>query len=346
MKMIHPIIKTTSAICLSLGILAAPAMAEKTIKLSILHQSDPYSNAQGAMASVFKSLVESGSNGELKVKIYSDGMLGKDNEVIQQNRDGIIQANVATSGGLAQHYPLMGIFDVPFLYPNIAVAQDVITLKSDFGKLLAKDIDDKIGLKVLGMIEAEGFYVITNNKHPITSVADMKGLRIRTMTVPTQQKVISSLGGKPTPLPWAEVYTSLQTGVVDGQMNPIPIVVHAKFDEVQKYLTLTQHLLTPYMLLMNDKFYKQLTDDERRIVDYAARSAVYAGKGIGRINEASDKGLTKLAKKMKINSLSPEAISEFASKSQPAIREMIKDKYGDEGMKLLKALTDEIQKNK
>lgn len=346
MSVFQQIIKTASATCLSLGILASPAMAEKTIKLSILHQSDPYTNAQGAMASVFKSLVETGSNGELKVTIYSDGTLGKDNEVIQQNRNGIIQANIASSGGLAQHYPLMGVFDVPFLYPNIAVAQDVVSLKSEFGQLLAKDIEDKIGLKVLGMIEAEGFFAITNNKRPIQTVEDMKGLRIRTMTLPTHEKVISSLGGKPTPLPWAEVYTSLQTEVVDGQMNPIPIVVHAKFDEVQEYLTLTQHLLTPYMLLMNDEFYSQLTESERAIVDYAARSAVYAGKGIGRINEASDKGLATLSKNMKVNALSAEALSEFASQSQPAVRELIKEKFGDEGMELLNALTSEIEKQK
>ena len=79
------------------------------------------------------------------------------------------------------------------------------------------------GLKVLGLLDSGGFFAISDSKKPIKTVDDMKGLRIRTMTLPTHEATISSLGGQPTPLPWAEVYTALQTGVADGQMNPIRI---------------------------------------------------------------------------------------------------------------------------
>jgi tripartite ATP-independent transporter DctP family solute receptor len=321
---------------------ASPAMAEKVIKLSHLNPADPFNNATGAMAAVFKSLVEAGTNGSVTVQIFPDGQLGKDNEVIQQTKEAVIQSNIASSGGVAQHYPLIGVFDMPFAFSNIDVVHEVMDLDSGFGGKLAADIESKTGLKVIALLDSGGYFAITNSKRPIESVADMKGLRIRTMTLPTHQTIISSLGGKPTPLPWAEVYTSLQTGVADGQMNPVPIIAFAKFDEVQPYLSLTQHIITPYVWFMNKAFYDGLTDDERYVVDYAARAAADAGRGLSRIIEASDRGLPHLAKKMKINSLSAAALKEFAAASQPAVRKLIEEKFGAEGIEMLNALLSEI----
>ncbi len=333
-----------AATALGFGLAASPAMAAKVIKLSHLNPSDPFNNATGAMAAVFKSLVEAGTNGSVTVQIFSDGQLGKDNEVIQQTKDGVIQSNISSSGGVAQHYPLIGVFDMPFAFPNIGVVHDVMNLDSGFGRKMAADIEKKTGLKVIAMLDSGGYFAITNSKRPIRSVDDMKGLRIRTMTLPTHLAIIRSLGGKPTPLPWAEVYTSLQTGVADGQMNPVPIIAFAKFDEVQKYLSLTQHIITPYVWFMNKSFYDGLTDDERYVVRYAAKAAADAGRGLSRIIEASDRGLPQLAKKMKINSISPAELKRFAAVSQPAVRKLIEEKFGAEGIDMLNALLAEIDK--
>ena len=325
------------AISLSAGIclLASAAGAAKTIKLSHLNPSDPFNNHSAAMTAVFKSLVESGTNGSVKVQLFPDGQLGKDNEVIQQTKDGIIQSNISSSGGVAQHYSLVGVFDLPFVFPNIAVAHEVINLESEFGKKFAADVRRKTGLKVIGLLDSGGFFSISNSKRPIKSIADMKGLRIRTMTLPTHETIISSLGGNPTPLPWPEVYTALQTGVADGQMNPVPIIAFAKFDEVQQYLSLTQHIITPYVWFMNADFYNGLTKHEQYVVDYAAKVAVDAGKGISRTIEASSRGLPHLAKKMKINSLTASDLKKFAAASQPAVKKLIAAKFGTEGVDML-----------
>lgn len=218
-------------------------------------------------------------------------------------------------------------------------------LESDFGQKLAADIEAKTGLKVLGLLDSGGYFAITNSKRPVTSLDDMKGLRIRTMTLPTHEAIISSLGGKPTPLPWPEVYTALQTGVADGQMNPVPIIAFAKFDEVQKYLTLTQHIITPYVWFINKSFYDGLTDEERYVVDYAAKAAVVAGRGISRIIEASDRGLPHLAKKMAVNSVSAAELKKFAAVSQPAVKKLIEEKYGAEGVDMLNAMQASIDAN-
>ena len=321
-----------------IGLGLAPAAAQKVIKLSHLNPADPIQSHSGAMTSVFKSLVEAGTNGSVTVELFPDGQLGKDNEVIQMTRDNVIQSNISSAGGVAQHYPLVGVFDMPFAFPNIAVAHEVIDLDNPFGRKFSDDIEAKTGLKVIGLLDSGGFFAISNSKRPITSVEDMKGLRIRTMTLPTHEAIISSLGGKPTPLPWPEVYTALQTGVADGQMNPIPIIAFAKFDEVQQYLSLTNHIITPYVWFMNKDFYDGLTPEEQYVIDYAARAAVDSGRGISRMIEASDRGLPQLAKKMTVNSVSAAELKKFADASQPAVKQLIADKFGAEGTGMLNAM--------
>ena len=333
-----------TAVAAAMG--ASPAFAQKTMRIAHLNPDNPFETHSGAMAAVFKNLVETQTNGSIKVQIFGNGQLGKDNEVIQQVRDGIVESTISSSGGVAQHYKMVGVFDMPFAFPNIAVANRVIDVDSDFGKKFSADLQAKTGLKVLGMLDSGGFFAISNNKKPIASAADMSGLRIRTMTLPTHEAIVRSLGGQPTALPWAEVYTALQTGVADGQMNPVPIIAFAKFDEVQKFLSITNHVLTPYFWFVNAKFYNSLTPEERKIVDNAAEVAVGAGRGISRIIEAStEKGIPKLAKKMKVNSVPVAEIKKFAASSQPAVRKIIEENLGAEGTAMLNAMLADIEKN-
>ena len=175
------------------------------------------------------------------------------------------------------------------------------------------------------MIDSGGFFAFSNSERPIKTVADMKGLKIRTMTLPTHKAMVDAMGGQATPLPWAEVYTSLQTGVAHGQMNPIPVIAFAKFDEVQKYLSITNHVITPYIWTMNQKFYDGLSAAHRGIVDWASEVASEAGRGVSRVIEASERGLPKLSKKMKVNVVSPSEQAKFAAAAQPAVRKLIEE---------------------
>ncbi len=337
--------RAAAATLVASALAAGPAFAEKTMRIAHLNPESPFESHSGAMAAVFKNLVETQTNGAIKVQLYPNGQLGKDNEVIQQVRDGVVESCISSAGGVAQHYKLVGVFDVPFAFPNIAVANKVIDIDSDFGKKFAADLSAKTGLKVLGMLDSGGFFAISNSKKPIATAADMSGLKIRTMTLPTHEAIVKSLGGQPTALPWAEVYTALQTGVADGQMNPVPIIAFAKFDEVQKYLSITNHVITPYLWFVNAKFYASLTPEERRIVDDAAAVAVEAGRGISRIIEAStEKGLPKLGKKMKINSVPPAELKKFAAASQPAVKKIIQEQLGAEGVAMMNAMLADIEK--
>jgi len=320
--------------------------ADVTIRLAHLNPEDPFQSHSGTMAAVFKSLVESNSNGAIEVQLFPNGQLGKDNEVIEQVRTGLVESTISSSGGMAQHYPLVGVFDIPFAFPNIGVASRVMSKDSAFGEKFIADLEAKTDLKVLGLIDSGGFFAFTNSERPITSVADMEGLRIRTMTLPTHEAIVSSLGGQPTPLPWAEVYTALQTGVADGQMNPVPIIAFAKFDEVQKYLSVTNHIITPYIWTMNKDFYDGLSDEHRTLVNWAAEVATESGRAMSRVIEASDKGLPALAAKMEVNVVPPEEQARFAEAAQPAVRALIEKQYGAEGIEMLDSLLASIEEEK
>lgn len=339
MRLTRTALLAAAALCL----VATPALAQKVMRIAHLNPESPFESHSGAMAAVFKSLVESGTNGSVTIELFPNGQLGKDDEVIQMVKDGLVESSINSAGGLAPHYELIGIFDVPFAFPNIAKAHEVMNLESEFGQLLAADIEAKTGVKVLGLLDSGGFFAISNSKRPITSVADMEGLKIRTMTLPTHEAIISSLGGQPTPLPWAEVYTALQTGVADGQMNPIPIIAFAKFQEVQDYLTITNHIITPYVWLVNAEFYDGLSDEERYVIDYAAKVAVDAGRGISRIIEASEKGLPALAASMNVNALGAAELEEFRAAAQPAVTALIAERFGEDGTVMLEAMLEAVK---
>ncbi|MBU0465492.1 MAG: DctP family TRAP transporter solute-binding subunit [Proteobacteria bacterium] len=317
------------------------AIAAKTIKMHHLNKDDPFDNPTGAMATVFKSLVEAGTNGSVMVQTFPSGQLGKDNDALQQVKAGVIQAGIHSVGGFASIYPLIGILDIPFAFPNISKTYEVFD--GPFGAKLAADINKKTGLHVLGFGDSGGFFHLTNSKRPIHTPADMAGIKIRTMGLDTHKAIITAMGGQPAAISWSEVYTALQTGVADGQMNPIPIIAFAKFQEVQKYLTLSGHIFAPYVWTMNADFWNSLTDSEKDVVSYAAQSAIVAGRGMGRVIEASDRGLTELSKTMKVNTLTPAEKEEFKRVAVPVVKKLIVEKFGAEGEEMLKAFLDAVK---
>ncbi len=332
------------ALAVALGLGAAPpaAQAQKVLKLAHLNKDDPFDNATGAMATVFKSLVESGTNGSIKVQTFPSGQLGKDSEVLQQVKAGVIQSGIHSTGGFASVYPMIGVLDVPFAFPNISATYEVFD--GPFGERLAADIESKTGLHVLGFGDSGGFFNFTNSKRPVKTLDDFKGLKIRTMGLETHKRLVKSLGGQPVGIAWSEVYTALQTGVADGQMNPVPIIAFAKFNEVQKYLTLSGHLFTPYVWVINRDFYEGLSEAEKGVLRYAARSAIVAGRGISRIIEASDRGLPALARDLEVYTLPAAEKARFRAAALPAVKDYIRQTFGAEGEAMMNAYLEAIEK--
>ncbi len=327
----------------TLGLFSGNLFAKQiVIKLAHLNAQQPFDIPSAAMAAAFKSAVEANSNGEIKVELYPSGVLGKERETMVQVKSGVVQSYISSTGGMSTFYPMIDITNMPFAFSSYNVVYKVYDGK--FGQELANDIEKKSGFHVLGFGESGGFFVITNSKREIKSPKDMKGIKIRTMTVPLHMEIIKSLGGSPTPIAWSEVYTSLQTGVVDGQMNPISIINMAKFYEVQKYATLTNHIYAPYIWVMNSRFYNSLSPAHKAIVDDAARTAILAGRGLSRIIDSTEKGLPVLMSKMKVYVPSPAEMQQFKDATIPAATKFLESKYGKEGKmwidKFLSAISD------
>ena len=320
--------------------------APKVIKVAHLNPQQPFEVGTAAMAAVFKSMVEAESNGSLKVEIFPAGQLGNERESMEQVKLGVLESYIASQGGMATFYPLYSVLDIPFAMPNYAVAWAVFD--GSFGDYFRDEIEKASGFKVLGFGEAGGFFQMTNSKRPINTVSDMQGLKMRTMSLPSHENLMKAYGASPTSIAWAEVYTALQTGVADGQHNPIPIILTGKLFEVQKYLTITNHLYSTYSWVMNGEFHKGLSDEEKRIVNAAARAGIVAGRGVNRVIEASDKGLPALiAAGMVINTPTPEAMAEFREVGRKNSMEFIEKTFGDQGKmfaeRYLKAIEEAVQ---
>lgn len=320
-----------SLVIIVLVLLAGPLAAQNKIvlKLAHLNAQQPFEIPSAAIAAVFKAAVEANSNGQIEVQIFDSGVLGKERETMIQVQGNIVQSYIASTGGMSTFYPLIDVTNLPFAFSSYAVGYKVYD--GEFGKAMAEDIRQKTRFKVLGFGESGGFFAFTNSKRPIRNPNDMRGLKIRTMTVPLHQDIVKSLGGAPTAIAWAEVYTSLQTGVVDGQMNPISIINMAKFYEVQKYITLTNHLYAPYVWVISDTFYQRLTPELRKVVDSAAKEALLAGRGLSRLIDSTEKGLPILQARMEVYTPTAAEMRSFREMTIPAAKAFIEKQFGRDG---------------
>ena len=316
---------------------------QKILKFGHDNKTDPFENPAHACTAVFANIVNADTNGSIEVKIFPSNQLGGAKEHVQMVRDNIIQATLTSTGAISSYYPRIDVLNLPFAFDHNAATYGVFD--GPFGVALAKDIEAELGnVVVLGFPDTGGFFAVTNSKKPIMTLADFKGIRIRTMTLPSHQKIIQALGGEAYPLAWGEVYSGLQTGVIDGQMNPIPIISFAKFAEVQKYLTLTNHLFSPYTLMLSRDFWKGLSASEQRTIRYAAESCVAASRGLSRIIEASDRGLAGLMSKIKVNALSAADREAFKTATQPAVLTHIRESLGEKGVALMNQFSAAVRK--
>lgn len=323
---------------------AASAMADGgTIRFGHDNKTDPFENPAHACTAVFSNIVASDTNGSVKVEVFGTNQLGSASEHVQQMRDNVIQATLTSTGALASYYPRIDVLNLPFAFSNNASTYAVFD--GPFGEALAADIEAALSdVVVLGFPDTGGFFAVTNSKRKIADLKDFEGVRIRTMTLPSHQKIMQALGAEAYPLSWGEVYSGLQTGVIDGQMNPVPIIAFANFAEVQKHLTLTNHLFSPYTLMVNRKFFESLNTSEQAVLRVAAENCVTASRGLSRIIEASDRGLAGLMSKIEVTALSAGQRKAMADATQPAFESHVAENLDAKAKELLKLFKREVAK--
>lgn len=219
----------------------------------------------------FKEVAEELSGGRFKVEVYDNNTIGASRELVEG-----VQANEIQMAECSQYVyasftdELMSV-GLPFLFKNRQAGYDFFD--SEVGDQIADVIAEQTGVRIVGYFE-NGIRQLTNSKRPVTSPDDMKGLKIRVMESPLYIEMFTEMGANPSPMAFSELYTALQQGTVDGQDNPWTIVSTNAFYEVQSYATDLSHTFDITCFSINDKFYQDLPDDLREVVDKAAEAAV------------------------------------------------------------------------
>lgn len=285
------------------------AMAEQTLKVAYaLAKNSHYGAAADAME---KSLAES-TNGKFKVQHFENSALGGEREVIEGLQLGTIDAAILSTGAILNFVPQVGVFDIPFLFRDLEHARKV--LDSQVGQDMLKEFN-KRGLVAVAWGE-QGFRHMTNNKHPINTPADLKGLKIRTTENPIHITAFSELGMLPTPMAWPEVQTALQQGTIDGQENPTSVIASAKLNQQQKYMSLTAHVYAPGVIIYSPSVYNALTDEEKAKFDEAGKLAAKAMRDfVDDIEKVGVQGLKDAG--MQVNEVDRKPFADIVQKVYP-----------------------------
>ncbi|TCP86206.1 tripartite ATP-independent transporter DctP family solute receptor [Rhizobium sp. PP-CC-2G-626] len=241
-------------------------ISERTIKFAA-QNSKGHPQVMGMER--FAEIVKEKSGGKIEVKLFPGGTLGGDVQTLASVQGGIVEMSVLNAGILSGTIKEFGVVDLPFLFGTPEEADAV--MDGPVGTDLSARLPAQ-RLVGLGFWEL-GFRHLTNNRHAVNTVEDVKGLKIRTVQSAVPLATFNALGANAIPLPYPELYSALETGTVDGQENPLANIVNAKFTEVQKYLTLTGHQYNPQIVIVSKVFWDKLDPQEQALLQDAATQA-------------------------------------------------------------------------
>ncbi|MCX7933243.1 MAG: TRAP transporter substrate-binding protein DctP [Rhodovarius sp.] len=265
---IHTIRRIVLGSAVALGLAAGPALAQTQV--TILHPL-PLNSHYGAGATALKESFERATNNRFRVQIQRND---NEREAIESVQIGTAECVITSTGPVGNFVPAVRNVDVPFLFRDYAHARGV--LDSEIGQWLLEQFRPR-GL--VGVIWLEnGFRHLTNSRREVHTPADVRGLKVRTMENQVHMRAFQTLGAQPTPMAFSELVPALQQGTVDGQENPIPVIVANNLNQVQRFLTLTAHVYSPAVLICNPGFIGRLSAADRAAFQEAARAAQRANR--------------------------------------------------------------------
>jgi len=268
---------------------SASALALTRIKLGVVTKPG---SAQNIVAEKFKELIELRSDGNINVQSFHSKCIGNETEILQQIQMYTIQMGIITGGPFDTFDPVVRVINYPFLFKDNMQADKI--LDGVLGAKILKSLE-RAGFKGLCFSE-NGFRNLTNNKRPVKSPDDIKGLKIRVMASALHKAIWQALGANPTPMPWP-IYTELEQGVIDGQENPLWVMEVYKLYEIQKYMTLTRHVYSPHIDVASLKWWKTLDNKIQDLIQKTIyEAAVFQrndnrSKDAGRLRFLEEKGM-------------------------------------------------------
>ena len=273
---------------LGLGLgLASVAQAQTVLKIGYVTNKESH---YGVGSTVFCDEVEKATQGRYKCLHFANSALGGEREQIEAVQLGTQDLVNTSTGPLGNFVPEVKIVDIPFLFRDYEHARKV--LDGPIGQDILSKFPSK-GIIALGWTE-NGFRHMTNSKRDIVKPSDAAGLKIRTMENKVHMDGYRTFGILPTPMAFPELFGALQQGTVDGQENPIPVILASKFSQVQKHLSLTGHVYSPALLLMSPRTWNKLTDADKKVFQEAAKKAGVAQRK--KVNDDENVGIAQLEK--------------------------------------------------
>jgi tripartite ATP-independent transporter DctP family solute receptor len=252
-----------AAASLAIAMASAAAFAQTELKLG--HVGEPGSIFQKS-SDEFARRANAKLAGKAKIIVYGSSQLGGDKELLQKLKLGTVDIAVPSTV-MSTEADMFGVFEMPYLVKDREHMKRIE--KEIFWSKIEPEAEKK-GLKVLAVWE-NGYRHITNNKRPIVKPADLQGIKLRVPEGKWRVKMFQAYGANPSPMKFSEVFTALQTGVMDGEENPFTQIYSAKFQEVQKYLSLTGHVYTPAYVVVGARKWATLPADVRQILEETAK---------------------------------------------------------------------------
>jgi tripartite ATP-independent transporter DctP family solute receptor len=312
----------------TLGVQMASAMEKKGESIILKAACDHakgYSTVEGL--ELMSKLVKEWTKGRVVIEVYPGAVLGSEKETIEQTQMGIIDINRVSISPVTAVYPKISVFSLPYIFKNRDHMWKV--LESDLGQQMLLDLQE-VGFLGIGYMDAgaRSFYSV---KKAIYSPSDIKGLKVRVQRSPVMIDMINALGGKAVPMAFEEVYTALQTGVIDAAENNPPSYLETSHYEVAKYYSLDEHAMVPEVVLMSKRTWDQLSDADRQII----RMVAIAGQELQRKLWLKDEDIA-------LSKVKAAGCTIIEPEKGPFIEAMkpIYDKYGAQYMELIKQIQD------
>lgn len=321
--MLKPCLSLLCGTLLSAGLVTASATASAAQTLRIVGNF-PSDHTSSLAMEQFKADVEKASAGELKIAVFPAMQLGGAQENVDQVRSGAVFLTWISTAYLSRTVPELSALSLPFLFENRQQAFKVID--GPVGQVMSDKLADK-GFSALGYMEL-GSRNLTNNEHPVKSMADLQGLKIRLQPDETHLATFRALGANPTTMDVKEVYSALQQGVLDGEENPYAVIRDRNFDQVQKYISDTAHFFDYIVVVANKKKLDKLSPEMRKIVTDAMNKAVSTQRLMAATED--QKALADLQSRgMQFDAVSPE-FREAMKKATAGVVDGVREKAGSE----------------
>jgi tripartite ATP-independent transporter DctP family solute receptor len=306
------------------------------------HEEQP-GGFMDSVAQEFKSLLAEKSNGRINLQIFPAGQLGNSKDMIELTRQGVVQFNFASTGHVGTMVPEAQGFLLHYLFPKDDKLVNDVLENGQAVEMLYDDFSGK-ALKPLATLNS-GWQIWSANKK-LTSPEDFNGFKMRTMTSKLLLEDYEAYGANPTTTPYSEVYSALQLGMIDGQVNPISCIANMKFYEVQDYLIKAYSNPFILTLITNPNFYNSLPEDIQNIVQETVSELYpYSTQWRNEFNQEMEKKIRADKPGIEIITLSEEEREEFRKLAKP-VRDIYVDLVGEDGETFLKLLEEDIEEAK